>query len=172
MPLLIGGATTSRAHTAVKIAPAYRQPVVHVLDASRAVGVVGNLISAETEDAISRTKIAGNRSARGKNIRSRKAQPLLSLEEARRKQACLRLVPLQAAAAFVSRHARVQSRAAGRDRSLHRLDAVFPRLGAARNLSEDLRAGRRRPESEGAVRRRARNCSSASCAKNCSKRAP
>ncbi len=39
VPLLVGGATTSRAHTAVKIAPHYSQPVVHVLDASRAVPV-------------------------------------------------------------------------------------------------------------------------------------
>ncbi len=49
-PLLIGGATTSRVHTAVKIAPAYRGPVIHVLDASRAVGVVGNLMNAATRD--------------------------------------------------------------------------------------------------------------------------
>src|SRR3989442_8763884 len=47
LPLLIGGATTSVKHTAVKIAPGYSQPVVHVLDASRAVPVVGSLISAE-----------------------------------------------------------------------------------------------------------------------------
>ena len=45
LPLLIGGATTSKAHTAVKIAPAYPHATVHVLDASRAVGVVGSLIS-------------------------------------------------------------------------------------------------------------------------------
>ena len=45
VPLLIGGATTSKAHTAVKIAPSYSPSVVHVLDASRAVGVVGSLIS-------------------------------------------------------------------------------------------------------------------------------
>ena len=45
IPLLIGGATTSKAHTAVKIAPAYEPAVVHVLDASRAVGVVGQLVS-------------------------------------------------------------------------------------------------------------------------------
>ncbi len=45
IPLLIGGATTSRAHTAVKIAPKYSGPVVHVLDASRAVGVTSNLLS-------------------------------------------------------------------------------------------------------------------------------
>jgi 5-methyltetrahydrofolate--homocysteine methyltransferase len=47
LPLLIGGATTSKAHTAVKIAPNFQQPVVHVLDASRAVPVASNLISAE-----------------------------------------------------------------------------------------------------------------------------
>ncbi len=47
LPLLIGGATTSKAHTAVKIAPGYGQPVVHVLDASRAVPVVSNLIGKE-----------------------------------------------------------------------------------------------------------------------------
>ncbi|HXI46017.1 MAG TPA: methionine synthase, partial [Candidatus Acidoferrales bacterium] len=51
IPLLIGGATTSRAHTAVKIAPAYSGPVVHVSDASRAVGVVGALVDAERRDS-------------------------------------------------------------------------------------------------------------------------
>jgi 5-methyltetrahydrofolate--homocysteine methyltransferase len=45
LPLLIGGATTSQTHTAVKIAPGYGQPVIHVKDASRAVGVVQNLVS-------------------------------------------------------------------------------------------------------------------------------
>jgi 5-methyltetrahydrofolate--homocysteine methyltransferase len=45
LPLLIGGATTSRAHTAVKIAPEYHEPVIHVKDASRAVGVVQKLLS-------------------------------------------------------------------------------------------------------------------------------
>src|SRR6201989_836335 len=45
LPLLIGGATTSRAHTAVKIAPNYSEPVVHVLDASRAVPVATSLLS-------------------------------------------------------------------------------------------------------------------------------
>ena len=44
IPLLIGGATTSRTHTAVKIEPHYSGPVVHVIDASRAVGVAGALL--------------------------------------------------------------------------------------------------------------------------------
>jgi 5-methyltetrahydrofolate--homocysteine methyltransferase len=47
VPLLIGGATTSKAHTAVKIAPFYEPSVIHVLDASRAVGVVGSLMNRE-----------------------------------------------------------------------------------------------------------------------------
>ncbi|TPG21083.1 methionine synthase [Sphingomonas koreensis] len=51
MPLLIGGATTSKVHTALRIAPAYDGPVVHVLDASRAVGVATNLVSDTQRDA-------------------------------------------------------------------------------------------------------------------------
>jgi 5-methyltetrahydrofolate--homocysteine methyltransferase len=51
LPLLIGGATTSRAHTAVKIAPHYSEPVVHVLDASRAVPVTTSLLSDDGKDA-------------------------------------------------------------------------------------------------------------------------
>jgi 5-methyltetrahydrofolate--homocysteine methyltransferase len=51
LPLLIGGATTSKAHTAIKIAPHYGEPVVHVLDASRAVPVATSLLSAENKAA-------------------------------------------------------------------------------------------------------------------------
>lgn len=56
-PLLIGGATTSRAHTALRIAPRYSGPVIHVLDASRAVGVAGALVSdgPQRQDLIGRT---------------------------------------------------------------------------------------------------------------------
>jgi len=50
IPILIGGATTSRMHTAVKIEPCYDSPVVHVLDASRAVTVVGSLLDAELKE--------------------------------------------------------------------------------------------------------------------------
>jgi 5-methyltetrahydrofolate--homocysteine methyltransferase len=56
VPLLIGGATTSAAHTAIKIAPHYGNPVVHVLDASRSVPVVTSLLSNEGRDAF----VAGN----------------------------------------------------------------------------------------------------------------
>ena len=55
LPLLIGGATTSRIHTAVRIAPRYQGPVVHVLDASRAVGVAGQLLGPETRASYAAT---------------------------------------------------------------------------------------------------------------------
>jgi 5-methyltetrahydrofolate--homocysteine methyltransferase len=54
LPLLIGGATTSRQHTAVKIAPQYDAPTVHVADASRAVGVVASLLDARQRDEFAR----------------------------------------------------------------------------------------------------------------------
>ncbi len=52
MPLLIGGATTSRVHTALRIAPAYSGPTIHVLDASRAVGVAGAMVSETIRDEL------------------------------------------------------------------------------------------------------------------------
>ncbi|MDZ4674501.1 MAG: methionine synthase [Gemmatimonadota bacterium] len=55
LPLLVGGATTSRVHTAVKIAPQYSGPVVHVLDASRAVGVAGQLLGPTTRESFAET---------------------------------------------------------------------------------------------------------------------
>jgi 5-methyltetrahydrofolate--homocysteine methyltransferase len=81
LPLLIGGATTSKAHTAVKIAPGYGQPVVHVLDASRAVPVVSNLISAEH-----RPKFAAQIREEYDRVRAQHAGQrvkLLSIEQAR-----------------------------------------------------------------------------------------
>ena len=71
LPLLIGGATTSRQHTAVKIAPAYNEPVVHVLDASRAVGVVAQLLDpdAARRASTARTAARAGRAARASHAR-------------------------------------------------------------------------------------------------------
>ena len=52
LPLLIGGATTSKQHTAVKIAPEYSQPTLHVLDASRVVGVVSSLLDGDRRETL------------------------------------------------------------------------------------------------------------------------
>jgi 5-methyltetrahydrofolate--homocysteine methyltransferase len=85
VPLLIGGATTSRAHTAVKIAPVYRQPVVHVSDASRAVGVVSSLKSPEQRATFAEQNRREQERTREQHRGPRVAQ-LLSLEEARRRK--------------------------------------------------------------------------------------
>jgi 5-methyltetrahydrofolate--homocysteine methyltransferase len=82
LPLLIGGATTSRQHTAVKIAPAYSNPTLHVLDASRAVGVVSDLLHDERRlvlDRENRERQAELRVQHGERDR----KPLLSIAEAR-----------------------------------------------------------------------------------------
>jgi len=81
LPLLIGGATTSRAHTAVKIAPHYSEPVVHVLDASRAVPVTTSLLSEESKPAFV-AKHRAEYEALRKTIATPR-QPLVSLEVAR-----------------------------------------------------------------------------------------
>jgi 5-methyltetrahydrofolate--homocysteine methyltransferase len=81
VPLLIGGATTSRAHTAVKIAPHYSEPVIHVLDASRAVPVATSLLSDEGKP----TFVAQHRAEYDAVRKSHAApqQKLVSIEEAR-----------------------------------------------------------------------------------------
>jgi 5-methyltetrahydrofolate--homocysteine methyltransferase len=86
VPLLIGGATTSRAHTSVKIAPGYEQPVVHVLDASRAVGVVSSLISPKLKSAFVEKNLAEQQKLRRDHEAQRETKPLLSLEKARERR--------------------------------------------------------------------------------------
>ena len=81
IPLLIGGATTSRAHTAVKIALGYSEPVVHVLDASRAVPVVSALISAQQKPAFVQGLRADYDKLRAQHTGQK--QKLLPLTEAR-----------------------------------------------------------------------------------------
>ncbi|MBV8065731.1 MAG: methionine synthase, partial [Actinobacteria bacterium] len=82
LPLLIGGATTSRQHTAVRIAPQYSQPVVHVLDASRVVGVVADLL-----DPVRRARLDTENRAEQERLRDqyaeRERKPLLTIEDAR-----------------------------------------------------------------------------------------
>ncbi|HEX9880235.1 MAG TPA: methionine synthase, partial [Candidatus Binatia bacterium] len=85
VPLLIGGATTSKRHTAVKIAPAYRHEVIHVIDASRAVPVMGSLMSPRGRKALD----AENREEQRKileQFEKKQATPLLTYEEAQRRK--------------------------------------------------------------------------------------
>jgi 5-methyltetrahydrofolate--homocysteine methyltransferase len=85
LPLLIGGATTSRTHTAVKIAPGYSGPVVYVPDASRSVPVVQGLLSADRRDAFVAQVRADYEKLRAVHRDKKGPGPLHSLEEARRR---------------------------------------------------------------------------------------
>jgi 5-methyltetrahydrofolate--homocysteine methyltransferase len=84
VPLLIGGATTSRAHTAIRIAPHYSEPVVHVLDASRAVPVTTSLLSDENKAEFV-TKLRVDYAAVRKAYAAPK-QPMVSLAKARERR--------------------------------------------------------------------------------------
>jgi 5-methyltetrahydrofolate--homocysteine methyltransferase len=87
IPLLIGGATTSRAHTAIKIAPHYSEPVVHIVDASRAVPVTTSLLSDE-----GRAKFEADYRAEYAAIRKRHAAPkqsVVSIQEARARRTAI-----------------------------------------------------------------------------------
>ncbi|HEX2183159.1 MAG TPA: methionine synthase, partial [Rubrobacteraceae bacterium] len=83
IPLLIGGATTSQTHTAVKISPLYEGPTVHVKDASRAVGVVQNLVSEKNRTGYVERIAAEYEEVRRKHAGRRSGRELATLEEAR-----------------------------------------------------------------------------------------
>ena len=84
IPLMIGGATTSRAHTAVKIAPEFSHTVVHVNDASRAVTVVGNLLQKEVKEEYSKNLKEEYDKLRDGFLNRSREKSFLSIEEARK----------------------------------------------------------------------------------------
>ena len=139
LPLLIGGATTSRAHTAVKIAPHYSEPVVHVLDASRAVPVTTSLLSDEGKPAF----VAQHRAEYEKLRRIARARRSTSSSRSRRRARTARRSTWRAediAAAGVHRRARARRLPARDAARVHRLDAVLPHLGAEGRLPAHPRA--------------------------------
>jgi 5-methyltetrahydrofolate--homocysteine methyltransferase len=83
LPLLIGGATTSRAHTAVKIAPHYHESVVHVHDASRAVGVVSTLLNPATKKDFDTKTRSDYERLREEHTHRTRQKKMLTLEQAR-----------------------------------------------------------------------------------------
>lgn len=88
LPLLIGGATTSRIHTAVKIAPKYSGTVIHVLDASKSVPVAGALVSDEegTKDNLTAKVLEEYEDLRKKHLQRQSAKAFISLDKARENQ--------------------------------------------------------------------------------------
>ena len=158
LPLLIGGATTSRVHTAVKIHPNYRRgQTVYVNDASRAVGVVASLMSARgaasayvAEIRAEYARIAAAH-ARGEEKKQR-----LSLAGRARQCAQARLVgQLRAAAPIFLGTQVLEDYPLAELRRLHRLDAVLRDLGAHRQVSRDPRRRQDRRGGAQPLRRRA-----------------
>ncbi len=89
IPLLIGGATTSKVHTAVKIEPHYSQPVIHVNDASRCVTVVSNLLSEENRGEVIENNKKENIRIRAQHANARASTKFIPLELARRSRFAL-----------------------------------------------------------------------------------
>jgi len=94
LPLLIGGATTSRTHTAVKIAPVYSGPTIYVTDASRAVPVVQKLLGNERDKLVSETK-ADQVQARESYLAGQDKRPRLPLAKARQRAPKLQYAPVR-----------------------------------------------------------------------------
>jgi 5-methyltetrahydrofolate--homocysteine methyltransferase len=86
LPLLIGGATTSPAHTAVKIAPNYEGPVIYVKDASRSVGVAQALVESDTRDAIVEKTRRENARRREQHANKKRLAPQIPIAQARNRK--------------------------------------------------------------------------------------
>ena len=163
VPLLIGGATTSRTHTAVKIEPHYPGPTVWVPDASRAVGVATSLLTSDQRDAVRRRGARrlreGARAARAR----RPGRSPIPLEAARANARADRLGGLRAAEAARSPGSLALNELPAREaRAVHRLGALLPGLGAGRPLSRDPRGRGGGRGGAQRVRAKGRRCSSAS----------
>ena len=148
VPLLIGGATTSRQHTAVKIAPAYSHETVHVLDASRVVDVVSGLLDPGRRTEVDRENRELQARLRDQHAEKQR-RPLLPLEEARANRERVSFEELPAAPFTGHEGARADRR---RARPVHRLAVLLPRLGPEGAVPGDPREARRAR----APRRRAR----------------
>jgi 5-methyltetrahydrofolate--homocysteine methyltransferase len=132
MPLLIGGATCSRVHTAVKISPHYSGPVVYVPDASRSVGVAQGLLSEQAAKFIADLNTDYDK-VREQHA-NKKQTPMWTLAQARANKTPHRLVARRARRAQVHWPPCVQELRPGRNRAVHRLGSVLPDLGPGRPI--------------------------------------
>ncbi len=166
VPLLIGGATTSKAHTAVKIEPQYEHPVVYVPDASRAVGVATSLLSEDMRAGFVQSVRAEYAEVRSRRAAKDEAKNLVRIEQARANPT---RVDWSSFAPPVPVHPGVQvfeDIPIQRHRPFHRLDLLLPRLAAQGPLPADPgRPGEGRGGAQ-AVRRRPAPCCSRSSRRN------
>ena len=150
LPLLIGGATTSRQHTAVKIAPAYSHETVHVLDASRVTDVVSALLDPDA----ARSRLDAENRELQERLRAQHAEkqkrPLLPLEEARGEPDAVAFDDLPEPPFTGVPLDRARAR---RARAADRLAVLLPRVGPEGQVPGDPRAARRRRSSSTTRRR-------------------
>ena len=149
IPLLIGGATTSRVHTAVKIAPHYEGPVVYVPDASRSVSVAQGLLSDQAARYIAEVEADYE-----KLVDDTQRMLAVASGQGAREQDPHRLVRVQPAGTQVPRPSPLQEVRLGRAREVRRLGPVFPDLGPGRALPSHPQGRGGRQRSGARVRRR------------------
>ncbi len=135
IPLLIGGATTSRVHTAVKIDPAYKNgPVVHVNDASRAVGVASSLLSLDRRIEYAREIRADYAKISSAHFRAQQDKKRLKLQAARDNALKIDWSQTKPTKPAFFRHQELHRLLAGRARRIHRLDTVLSDVGIGRTF--------------------------------------
>ena len=149
IPLLIGGATTSRVHTAVKINPRYNKgQTIYVTDASRAVGVVSNLLSKETKPGYVEAIEAEYIKVADAHARNEADKQRLPLAKARANAHKIDWTSYEPTKPSFIGHARIRELRSCGDCPLYRLDAILPDLGTEGPLSRHPRrreAGRSCP---------------------------
>ena len=169
LPLLIGGATTSRVHTAVKIDPNYRSgPVVHVNDASRAVGVASSLLSPDRREAYA-PKCAPITPKPAAHFRAQADKKRLKLADARANAVAIDFAK-SAEEAGLPWDQIVQGLRPRRIGRIHRLDAVLPDLGTDRAVSPRSSTTRKSAKSRARCMTTPARCSTASSGKTGSRR--
>ena len=162
LPLLIGGATTSRQHTAVKIAPAYEQPVVHVIDASRVVGVVSNLLDPGRKETLDAENRVDQDRLRALHAEKEKT-PLLPYRKALANRTPDRVANRGRGSPAVPRGPDGGA-SAHRAATADRLDVLLHGVGAEGPLSPDPGPPPARARRRGSCSRTATNCSTPSIA--------
>ncbi len=134
VPLLIGGATTSAKHTAVRIAPCYQNIVVHVKDASRCVGVVDRLMRPEIKGGLDKENRAAQEQDR-ESFKRRKERKLVPYADALARRFTIDWQTSPLAKPALSGHQNAARFSARQDGALYRLVAVLHGLGAQGQIS-------------------------------------
>ena len=157
VPLLIGGATTSRLHTSLKIDPAYHGPVVHVGDASRASGVISSLLSSTQRERFLADLGTDYARVVESHARATIERDRVSIDVARANRLQPVFDSLDDHRAHVHRHPGVRRVRRRRTRAVHRLDAVLPHVGHPLEVPRGAHRPRVRRCCPSALRRCARD---------------